>query len=298
MMEFTASSTVWLIQHSGVPVYREGLWSRCRPAPGPWWRLAAACVISSHRSPRHPHAYLTYRSLWRRAMFLLVSLIVPIFANTARAYIIVMLGHWSDMTIATGVDHLIYGWVFFGLVMFLLFWLGAFFRGGRSAGGEGRSPARTGCRAAWSGTDAGSRDRATGTAAGRAMASTCRPPSKVAQTSAALALQSPPPRDGWTTPDAPPWQWQPDNAVTGQSAGFYKQDDLVVGLIVQFSPDHEAPGEVCGRAAAPVSPARRAACGYWTWARWRFRWPGNGWLPTRRSWQGRGPACSPGPGTG
>jgi EpsI family protein len=29
------------------------------------------------------------------------------------------------MRLATGVDHLIYGWVFFGFVMFLLFWLGA-----------------------------------------------------------------------------------------------------------------------------------------------------------------------------
>ena len=27
-----------------------------------------------------------------------------------------------------GVDHLIYGWLFFGLVMFLLFWIGSFFR--------------------------------------------------------------------------------------------------------------------------------------------------------------------------
>ncbi len=47
-------------------------------------------------------------------------------ANTLRAYIIVMLGHFSDMKVATGADHLIYGWVFFGLVMFLLFWIGGF----------------------------------------------------------------------------------------------------------------------------------------------------------------------------
>jgi EpsI family protein len=40
----------------------------------------------------------------------------------------VMLGHFSDMTVATGVDHLIYGWIFFGIVVFLLFWAGFFFR--------------------------------------------------------------------------------------------------------------------------------------------------------------------------
>jgi EpsI family protein len=32
------------------------------------------------------------------------------------------------MKLAVGVDHLIYGWVFFGLVMLLLFWVGSFWR--------------------------------------------------------------------------------------------------------------------------------------------------------------------------
>jgi EpsI family protein len=41
---------------------------------------------------------------------------------------IVMLGHLSDNKIAGGVDHLIYGWIFFGLVMALLFWVGSLFR--------------------------------------------------------------------------------------------------------------------------------------------------------------------------
>lgn len=39
-----------------------------------------------------------------------------------------MTGHLSDMTLAVGVDHLIYGWVFFGFVMLLLFWMGSFWR--------------------------------------------------------------------------------------------------------------------------------------------------------------------------
>jgi EpsI family protein len=32
------------------------------------------------------------------------------------------------MTMATGVDHLIYGWAFFGLVMFVMFWIGSYWR--------------------------------------------------------------------------------------------------------------------------------------------------------------------------
>jgi len=36
-----------------------------------------------------------------------------------------MLGHYSGGTIATGVDHLIYGWVFFGIVIVIMFAIGA-----------------------------------------------------------------------------------------------------------------------------------------------------------------------------
>jgi hypothetical protein len=37
---------------------------------------------------------------------------------------IVMLGFLSDNRIATGVDHLLYGWLFFGIVIVLMFWIG------------------------------------------------------------------------------------------------------------------------------------------------------------------------------
>ena len=39
-----------------------------------------------------------------------------------------MIGHLSGMELATGADHLLYGWAFFGLVMILLFWVGGFWR--------------------------------------------------------------------------------------------------------------------------------------------------------------------------
>ena len=57
-----------------------------------------------------------------------LSAVVPIFANWVRAYMIVMIGHLSGMKLAVGVDHLIYGWVFFGLVMLVLFWIGSRWR--------------------------------------------------------------------------------------------------------------------------------------------------------------------------
>ncbi len=129
LMEFTADSTVWLIQLTGIPVYREGLFFSL---PTGNWSVVEACsgvryLIASFTLGLL-FAHLTYRSLGRKILFVLASVLIPILANTARAYIIVMLGHLSGMKLATGVDHLVYGWVFFGFVMLLLFWVGSFWR--------------------------------------------------------------------------------------------------------------------------------------------------------------------------
>ncbi len=53
---------------------------------------------------------------------------MPVIANGIRAYGIVMIAHLSDMKYATGTDHLIYGWLFFGLVIFILFFIGSFWQ--------------------------------------------------------------------------------------------------------------------------------------------------------------------------
>jgi EpsI family protein len=70
-------------------------------------------------------AYLNYQSWKRRFIFALVSLAVPVVANWMRAYLIVMLGHLSGNQLAVGADHLVYGWVFFGVVITIVFMIGA-----------------------------------------------------------------------------------------------------------------------------------------------------------------------------
>ena len=129
LMEFTASFTVGLLRLTGIPVYREGLFFSI---PSGNWSVVEACsgiryVIASV-TLGVLYAYLAYQSLWRRLAFILASALVPVVANGLRAYIIVMIGHLSDMKLATGVDHLIYGWVFFGVVMLAVFSIGAIWR--------------------------------------------------------------------------------------------------------------------------------------------------------------------------
>ena len=56
---------------------------------------------------------------------MLVSLAAPVVANWLRAYMIVMLGHVSGNHLAVGADHLVYGWVFFGIIIMVMFMIGA-----------------------------------------------------------------------------------------------------------------------------------------------------------------------------
>ena len=129
LIEFTADFTIRAVQLTGIPVLRNG--TRF-DLPSGSWSVVEACsgvryLISSF-TLGCLYAYLTYRSTRRRVIFIAFSIIVPIIANGLRAYMIVMIGHTSGMTMAVGVDHLIYGWAFFGIVMFVLFWVGSFWR--------------------------------------------------------------------------------------------------------------------------------------------------------------------------
>jgi len=126
LMTWTADFTVLALRLTGIPVYREGLqfvipsgnWSVVEACSGVRYLIASLTVGTLF-------AYLNYQSTSRRVLFIIVSIIVPVVANWLRAYMIVMLGHLSGNKLAAGVDHLIYGWVFFGVVIMLMFMVGA-----------------------------------------------------------------------------------------------------------------------------------------------------------------------------
>lgn len=129
LIQFTADFTVWAVRATGIPVLRSG--TRFELPTGSW-SVVEACsgvrYLISSITLGCLYAYLTYRSTARRVLFIGLSILVPIVANGLRAYMIVMIGHLSGMELATGVDHIIYGWLFFGLVMFVMFWIGSYWR--------------------------------------------------------------------------------------------------------------------------------------------------------------------------
>ena len=126
LMHYTAEVTVWALRLSGVPVYQDGLHFI---VPNGRWSVVEACsgirYLTASLMVGALYAYLTYTSLKRRLLFMLVALIAPILANWLRAYMIVMLGYLSDNRVGTGDDHVFYGWILFGVVILAMFWVGA-----------------------------------------------------------------------------------------------------------------------------------------------------------------------------
>ncbi|QCB43351.1 exosortase A [Sphingomonas sp. PAMC26645] len=62
-------------------------------------------------------ANLCFVSWRRRAVFLVVSVVVPVIANGFRAFGTIWAADLTSVEAATGIDHIVYGWVFFALVM-------------------------------------------------------------------------------------------------------------------------------------------------------------------------------------
>lgn len=129
MMDYTAIFVVKALRLTGIPVYWEGTffsipsgnWSVVEGCSGVRYLIASITLGSLY-------AYLSYNSMLRRLAFIVLAISFPIVANWLRAYMIVMIADLSGMKLALGVDHIIYGWVFFGIVMILMFWIGSFWQ--------------------------------------------------------------------------------------------------------------------------------------------------------------------------
>ncbi len=74
------------------------------------------------------YAFVMFRSPGRRVLVMVLAVVVPVVANGIRALGIVVLGHHLGSAQAAAADHLIYGWVFFSVVILLLTLAGLPFR--------------------------------------------------------------------------------------------------------------------------------------------------------------------------
>jgi exosortase A len=125
LIDLTADFTVLAVKLSGVPIHREG---NSFEIPSGRWSVVEACsgirYLMASILGAMLFSYFFFRSWRRRAALVLLGVAVALVGNWLRAYLIVMLGHLSDNELAAGVDHVVYGWLFFGVVIAVLFGIG------------------------------------------------------------------------------------------------------------------------------------------------------------------------------
>jgi exosortase A len=150
LLDGTADATVALLKLSGVPVYREG---NQFVVPTGRWSVVDACsglrYLISALFAGCVYAYVQYRSIGKRLLFIAACIIAPILGNWLRAYGLVMIAYLSNNKIGMGFEHFVLGWVWFGVVILALFWAGSFWADPEPAQtvdprAEGRPPVSVG----------------------------------------------------------------------------------------------------------------------------------------------------------
>jgi exosortase A len=125
--------TTWFVRHGvdilGIPAYIDGY---IIEIPEGTFFVAEACAglrfLIASIAFGGLYALLMYRSPMRRILFIVASIIIPIIANGFRALGIVVLGHVLGSAEAAATDHILYGWIFFSIVILLLIAFGLPFR--------------------------------------------------------------------------------------------------------------------------------------------------------------------------
>jgi exosortase A len=111
-------STAWFVIHaltlSNVPAVLD---NRTISLPNSVWTIAETCSGIRYMFASIVlglfYSSLVYRLRKRQLLFLGASIALPVAANALRAYGIVLVGYLSNNKLAVGVDHIIYGGVFF-----------------------------------------------------------------------------------------------------------------------------------------------------------------------------------------
>jgi len=156
LQDVTTLFTVWGLSLFHIPFYSDGY---TIDIPEGSFVIAEACAglrfLVASVAFGCLYALLMYRSPLRRLLFIAVSVVVPIIANGFRAVGIIALGHYLGSAEAAATDHVLYGWIFFSLVILLLTALGLPFRQDNerhdSPGSRPRSPGPVSVSAALAG---------------------------------------------------------------------------------------------------------------------------------------------------
>jgi exosortase A len=122
LQDLTARFAVKMLSLSGVPVLLQG---HVISIPGSSWQVAQACsginYLTSSLAIGYLYAGTAYRYWGHRIGFLVASALVPLIANGVRVYTTILIASHGGTGIVAGMEHYLYGWLVFTVIMGLLF---------------------------------------------------------------------------------------------------------------------------------------------------------------------------------
>jgi exosortase A len=117
----TAKIVIALVHFSGLKAQIDGVFITTDAG---WFEVAEACSGVKFLVAMIAYGALVanvcFRGWQRRAAFMALCVAAPVLANGVRAFSTIYAAHLTSVEAATGFDHIIYGWFFFGFVMLLV----------------------------------------------------------------------------------------------------------------------------------------------------------------------------------
>jgi len=121
----TAKLSMIFLGWADIPAFIDGIFIS---TPTGYFEVAEACSGIMFLIAMLAYGALVsnvcFQSWNRRILFMIASVIVPVFANGIRAFGTIYIAHHTSLDFAVGFDHIFYGWFFFAFVLILVMAIG------------------------------------------------------------------------------------------------------------------------------------------------------------------------------
>lgn len=118
LQQLTAGFAVQMLRLTRVPVLLVG---HVISTPSGSWEVAEACsgisYLFSSLAICYMYAGLAYRQWFHRVALFALAGVIPLVANGLRVYTLVLIASHGGARIADGIEHYLYGWLFFAMII-------------------------------------------------------------------------------------------------------------------------------------------------------------------------------------
>lgn len=129
LQSITTAAAVEGLRLSGIPVFTEGIVVQ---VPTSVFLIVEGCAglnfLLASLAISLLYGNMMYTGWFKRIACVAVMLAVSVIANSIRVYGIITIAELSDLKLDIVDDHILYGWGFFIIVLFLMMWFGQRFR--------------------------------------------------------------------------------------------------------------------------------------------------------------------------